>query len=34
MVSLITVMTLKNVENGSGDSHHKKGLISKAPTDV
>lgn len=31
--SLIIVVTLKNV-NGSGDSNHKKGLISKAPTDL
>lgn len=32
--SLIIVVILKNVKNASGDSNHKKGLISKALTDL
>lgn len=32
--SLIIVVALKNVKNGGGDSNHKKGLISKLPTDL
>lgn len=34
MFSLIIVVALKNVKNGGGDSNHKKGLISKLPTDL